>query len=87
MEINKFKDHMAMLLKNAFDAAPSSRGIWGIGCSGHCYADYGSVDNSSYARNFTVPAGTNNSLGDTSNLFIFKNLSGLYLDQGYWPSN
>ena len=72
-EINKFKDYMAMLLKDTYDAAPSDRGVWGIGCTAHCYADYGSVDTSSYARNFTVPAGTNNSLGHTTNLFIYKN--------------
>ncbi len=87
IEINKFKNRMATLLRQAYNADPKNRAIWGIACNVHCYSDFGSVDTSPVAKNFTVPENTVYSLGFTSHRFIFENTSGLYLDEVDWPNN
>ena len=86
-EIHKFKSRMSTLLKQTFDADPKNRSIWGIACGVHCFSDYGFVDTSATAKNFTVPQNTVYSLGYTSHRFIFENVSGLYLDEVNWPNN
>ena len=87
VEIHKYKNNMAMLLKQTYNADPKNRSIWGIACNVHCFADYGTVETSPLARNFTVPQNTVYSLGYTSHRFIFENVSGLYLDEVDWPDN
>ena len=87
VEINKFKDRMAQLLRQTYNAAPKDRSVWAISCNVHCYADYGAVETSALARNFTVPQNTVYSLGYTSHRYFFDNTSGLYIDEAYWPDN
>lgn len=85
-ELHKFKDYKKNLLEQTYKMSPSNRVIWAPACGFHCFPRYGEIDDPT-AKKYTVPANTENSIGEVSHWFIFQNISGSYIDQVNWPMN
>jgi hypothetical protein len=66
--------------------SPKNRSIWSPACPMHCYYNYGEMDDPDAAK-WAIPAGTENTLGETSHWFFYQNLTGAYIDQVNWPDN
>ena len=60
--------------------------MWAPSCPEHCFSRFGEIDDK-VAKNWTVPEGSENSLGETSHWFIYQNISGAYIDMVEWPNN
>lgn len=86
VEINKFRDRTAELLKAAYDAAPTNRSVWAPACPFHCFSRFGEVDDPGSAP-WVVPGLSTQTLGVVSHWLIYENLTGNFMDTVYWPDN
>ena len=84
--INKYRDETAKLLKIAYEKDPTKRVAWAPACSFHCWNRFGLKDEEE-AGAVTVPANSENTIGYVAYQFIFKNISGSYIDNVVWPEN
>ena len=66
--------------------SPSKRSVWAPACPMHCFSNFGEMDDDE-AKDWAVPAKSENTLGETSHWFIFQNLTGAFIDQVNWPNN
>jgi hypothetical protein len=85
-ELHKFKDYKKNLLDQTYQQQANNRVVWAPACGFHCLPRYGEIDDPT-AKKYTVPANTENAIGEVSHWFIFQNITGSYIDQVNWPNN
>ena len=86
VEINKFRDQTSLALKEAFDMSNLTRSVWAPACPFHCYSRFGEVDDPR-SKNYTVPPGSTQTLGEATHWLIFENLTVSLIDTVNYPDN